>query len=82
MRFEHVRLVLTFPSRVPDMCLTIIWFAFIQIKLGSSGHSSHSRGTHVGYDLSHFIIQGYLILVFFFFFLITRVSGPAYAHLD
>ena len=36
------------------MCvLTFIESTLIWIEFGSSSCSSHSRGTHVGYDLSH-----------------------------
>ena len=37
-----------------DVCLTVIGSAFTQIEFGPSGRSSHLRGSHVGYDLSHF----------------------------
>ena len=37
-----------------DVCLTIIRSDPTRIGLRSSGRSSHSRVTHVGYDLSHF----------------------------
>ena len=61
MQFERVRSVLdvlevedilTFLSRVPDVCLIVIGPTFIRIGFGSLGRSSHSSGAHMRYDLS------------------------------